>query len=311
MALDRQRARAALRTHVAGPLGLTVADAALGIVRIADANMSLAVRAVSVERGCDPRDCAMVAFGGAGPLHAVALAREIFIPRVVIPKFPGAFSALGMLFASWRQDFVQTFVAPLDEVDEGAAGGALAELAAAGRAQLAREALGEAEAVFAFAADLRYRGQEHTIPVPVAAAADLTGGGSGVLRAGFDALHERRYGHAARDEPLEVVNLRLTLTVPRDDGAAGEWLSAPVEPDEPRPEERREVVFDDPEAPLEARIVWRPALAAGYTVEGPAVIEERNSTTLVHPGDVARIAEAGHIVIDVAQAEGAGAEVRG
>ncbi len=127
--------------------------------------MSLAVRAVSVNRGIDPRDTTLIAFGGAGPLHAVAIAREISIPRVVIPKLPGNFSALGMLMAQWRQDFVRTLIGQLGEIRPADATRAFAELRSAGEAALARDHL--AGGCFDFAADLRYRGQEHTIAIPV------------------------------------------------------------------------------------------------------------------------------------------------
>ena len=297
MTLDRELSRAAIDDRIAGKLGLTVEDAARGIVTIADAAMSLAVRSVSVERGCDPRDCTLLAFGGAGPLHAVSLAREIFIPRVVISKLPGNFSALGMLLASWREDFVQTFVAQLAEVEIADAERAFVELAAAGRARLAQEGLADSGAVSAFGADLRYRGQEHTIPVPVPSPEALAQGGSGDVRAAFDALHERRYGHAARDEPIEIVNLRLTITLLSEDSPVADWLAAPAAPVDARPASRRDVIFDDPEAPVSARIVWRPGLEAGYAVEGPAVIEEPNSTTLIHPGDVAEVTPEGHLMV--------------
>ncbi len=300
MALDRSLAEAAIADKIARPLGLTVPDAARGIATIADAAMSLAVRAVSVERGCDPRDCALIAFGGAGPLHAISLAREIFIPKVVVPKLPGNFSALGMLLATWRQDFVRTFVHALADIDRDAATSAFEELAEVGRAGLADEGIDAADEILAYGADLRYRGQEHTIPVPVSSPEELAGGGSGTIRAAFDALHDRRYGHSARDEPIEMVNLRLSVTVSAADSPAAEWLAAPMAPEAALPDERRDVIFDDPEAPLAARIVWRPGLPAGYTVEGPAVIEEPNSTTLIHPGDVAEVTPEGHLMITLA-----------
>jgi N-methylhydantoinase A len=301
MGLDAKLSEAAIRAKVADPLGLSVMDAALGITRIADTAMSLAVRAVSVARGSDPRDCAMIAFGGAGPLHALAIARDISIPTVVLPRFPGNFSALGMLLAPWRQDFVRTFVAELSDLDEAAAKAALDDLAAAGKAQLAEERIPAAKAVFGFAADLRYLGQEHTISVPLAGAEDLKQGGSKALRDAFDTLHENRYGHAAANERIQVANLRLALTVPRGEDAATRWLTQPYAPEDAQPDTARDVVFDDPAAPLSARIVWRPGLAPGDTVEGPAVIEEPNSTSLLYPGDKAVVTEHGHIVVTVGQ----------
>jgi N-methylhydantoinase A len=278
-------------------------EAARGIARIADAAMSLAVRGVSVERGCDPRDCAMVAFGGAGPLHAVAVAREISVPRVIIPRYPGNFSALGMLLAPWREDLVQTFVSDLADTDPASVAEACASLTAAANERLAGEGTDPADATFHFSADLRYRGQEHTIPVPFAAPSDLHGGGSETLRAAFDALHDRRYGHAAPDETIQVVNLRLTVFIPRDEGESEDWLSAPYEPTDAQPEQRRDVVYDDPARPLSALIVWRPGLVPGAVVEGPAVIEEPNSTTLLYPGDRATVTGHGHLDINLAKSD--------
>ena len=115
----------------------------------------------------------MIAFGGAGPLHAVAIAREIFIPRVIIPRYPGNFSALGMLLAPWRQDFVRTFVGDLAHIDEAAAQAAFDELRSAGNDRIALEGFGDGDTDMQFAADLRYRGQEHTIPVPLDGVEDL------------------------------------------------------------------------------------------------------------------------------------------
>src|SRR5206468_11906 len=131
----------AVNLKVAGPLRLGITEGALGIVQIADAAMSLAVRAVSINKGVDPRHCAMIAFGGAGPLHAVAIAREIFIPKVVVPKVPGTFSALGMLMAPWRQDFVRTLYGLLGKLDSGQVEAVFAELASAGRQQAARDGM--------------------------------------------------------------------------------------------------------------------------------------------------------------------------
>jgi len=298
MALDRARAEAAVRAAVGDPLGLPVAEAALGIVRIADAAMALAVRAVSVNKGVDPRDAAMIAFGGAGPLHAVALAREIFIPTVVVPKLPGNFSAFGMLLAPWRQDFVRTLIGALGALDAPQLAAEFAELREAGARQLADDGIAAAAARFDFAADLRYRGQEHAIAVPVAAPADLARP-DGAVRQAFDRLHEQRYGHAEAGERIEMVNLRLTVTADRADAALLSFIDAPYVPEDARPEQRRAVVFDDPARPVDARVLWRPGLPPGFTVEGPAVIEERNSTTLVHPGDVLRVSPHGHLVIDV------------
>ena len=298
MGLDTALSEAAIKEKIGDPIDLSVADAALGIAKIADASMSLAVRTVSVERGCDPRDTAMIAFGGAGPLHAVAIAREIFIPRVIIPRYPGNFSALGMLLAPWRQDFVRTFVGDLAHIDKAVAGAAFDELRNAGDERIALEGFNASDTDMQFAADLRYRGQEHTIPVPLGGADDLAAGGSDALRQTFDRLHDRRYGHAAPDESIQIVNLRLILRATGAD-TSFDWMSEPYRPVDAQPDQTRDVIFDDPASPLASRVVWRPGLAPGAVVEGPAVIEEPNSTTLIFPGDVAKVTEHGHLDIAI------------
>jgi N-methylhydantoinase A len=299
MRLDRAAAERAIATKLGDSLRLSVREAALGVVQIADSAMSLAVRAVSINKGVDPRQCAIIAFGGAGPLHAVAIAREIFIPQVIVPKVPGTFSALGMLMASWRQDFVRTLYGLLGKLDPRQVEAVFAELAQAGRAQIVRDGIAEKTADFGFLADLRYVGQEHTIAIPVREPSLLAGNG-GELHALFHAAHDQRYGQAAPDERLECVNVRLVVTAARPDSLAERWLSEPWTAEPPVPDAAREVIFGDAAKPLCARVVWRPSLPAGARVEGPAVIEEPNATTLIHPGDVATVSEAGHLLVDVA-----------
>jgi N-methylhydantoinase A len=298
MRLDRAAAERAVHDKIAAPLRLTVPEAALGIVQIADAAMSLAVRAVSVNKGVDPRETAIIAFGGAGPLHAVAIAREIFIPKVIVPKVPGTFSALGMLMASWRQDFVRTLYGLLGALDKDRVDTLFSELAEAGRRQLARDTIAQEAADFTFFADLRYVGQEHTIAIPVRHPDLLSGDFSG-LRLLFDAEHDQRYGQAAPDERLEIVNVRLVVTAGRPAMLAQRWLSEPSTPEPPVADAWRDVVFTDAACPVRTRIVWRPSLPAGARIEGPAVIEEPNATALIYPGDVASVSDAGHLVIDV------------
>jgi N-methylhydantoinase A len=207
---------------------------------------------------------------------------------------PGAFSALGMLMAEWRQDFVRTLIGELGRIDSEGAAVAFSELRAAGEKALARDGLSNGE--FTFAADLRYRGQEHTIAIAVADAGELSSNIEGT-RARFHAQHDQRYGHAAPDQSIEVVNLRLVVIVPRMQDAIGRWLVEPWQPEGTSDEYRRPVVFDDAARPVETRILWRPHLAAGTEIVGPALIEEANSTTLIAPGDRAVIDPFGNIVI--------------
>ncbi|MGE3245192.1 MAG: hydantoinase/oxoprolinase family protein [Beijerinckiaceae bacterium] len=299
MGLDIEAARRAIAAKVAGPLNMPATEAAFGIATIADTNMSLSVRAVSVNKGVDPRETAMIAFGGAGPLHAVAIARQIFIPRVVIPKLPGTFSALGMLMASWRQDFVRTLVGRLGNLDNGLVEQVFGELAAAGKEQMQRDGISGSIADFRFYADLRYVGQEHALAIPVDGPAMLTGDTSKV-RELFHVEHDLRYGQSALEEQMEIVNLRLVVTAAREDTMAEEWLTQDWQPESDAPETSRDVIYDDPAKPVKARVLWRPAMPAGFELTGPAVIEEPNSTILVHPGDKVTVTKAGHLIIDIA-----------
>ncbi|MBO0755022.1 MAG: hydantoinase/oxoprolinase family protein, partial [Bradyrhizobiaceae bacterium] len=298
MKLDIVAARTALYEKVGRPLGLSIEEAALGIATIADSAMSLAVRAASVNKGVDPRDTTMIAFGGAGPVHAVSIARQIFIPRVIVPKVPGTFSALGMLMASWRQDFVRTFIGRIGSLDEAATQSVLAELASEGLAQLKRDGISDQGAEFRFFADLRYVGQEHALPILIERVEMLTSD-TGALRAQFHVEHDKRYGQAAVNEELEIVNLRLVLTSARADTIAEEWMAQRWQPTETKAELCRDVIYNDAAQAIESRVLWRPAMAAGDTVVGPAVVEEPNSTILIHPGDRATVTSTGHLVIDL------------
>src|SRR3954454_4440090 len=299
MQLDRAAAERAVQAKLAGRLRLSVPEAALGIVQIADAAMSLAVRAVSINKGVDPRQSAVIAFGGAGPLHAVAIAREIFIPKVVVPKVPGTFSALGMLMAPWRQHFVRTLYGLLGKLDSGQVEAVFSELASAGRQQAARDGMAADAIALTFLADLRYVGQEHTIAIPVADPALLCRD-TAPLQEKFHAEHDQRYGQAALDERLECVNVRLVVTAGKADTLAENWLAQAWQPEPQVAEGTRDVIFTDAAKPVRTRVIWRPSLAAGARIEGPAVIEEPNATTLIHPGDVATVTEAGHLIIEVA-----------
>jgi N-methylhydantoinase A len=298
MTLDLAASARAIETKIAGPLGLSVRDAALGILRIADSAMSLAVRAVSVNKGVDPRDTAMIAFGGGGPLHAGAIAREIFVPKVIVPRFPGTFSALGMLMAAFRQDFVRTLIGRLGTLKASEVDNVFSELSRAGESQIGRDGIARSLASFTFFAHLRYVGQEHTIPIPVSGPEMLTRD-LDPLRKCFHAEHARRYSQSAPDESMEIVSLRLVVTAAREDKTAEHWLSEPWVPEARMDETVREVVFGDPERPELARIFWRPGLHAGSAIAGPAVIEEPNATTLIHPGDIALVDPCGHLVISV------------
>jgi N-methylhydantoinase A len=294
MPLDAEAARAGIAERLSASLGMDPTRVAHGILQIAVAKMSLAVRGVSVERGYDPRDFALVAMGGAGPLHAVEIARDLHIPRVVVPNLPAHFSALGMLMTDVRHDYVRTYYRNLLESDFDEMGRIYTELIGAGRATLEDEGVGEEGRSYQRSMDLRYVGQEFWLQIPVSAV-EVREGDVESIRRRFDEVHDRRFGHAAQDEPLEVVNLRLTargarpkITFP---SIAGDSASARIG--------SRPMILDDPGRQVECAIYRRDLLAPGARVQGPCVIEEYASTTVLFDGDRAETADTGELMIEV------------
>ncbi|HKT17848.1 MAG TPA: hydantoinase/oxoprolinase family protein [Stellaceae bacterium] len=289
--LDAAAARRAILTRIAEPLGYSgdqgVVDMADGIISIATVTMAGAIRRLTVEHGRDPRDFALFSYGGGGPLHASALARELSIPLVVVPPEPGNFSASGMAMADARLDTSQTFIGDLGEASLAKMMAAYAAMEAEARAAIERE-IGPGEIVFERAAEMRYRGQRHNIKVAIGALSDPAG-----LREAFDRDYRRRYGHADTRAKVEVQALHLSAIA---------RLDRPASPLRPRGEGRfaprkRRVYFGKAAGELETLILDRAALAPGFSGEGPAIIEEYGSTTVILPGDRFAIGERGEIRI--------------
>jgi len=287
MSLDTDGALSGTKEQLADKLGMNVNAVAGAIIEIAVTKMSLAVREVSVEKGYDPRDFVLIASGGAGPLHAVAIAAELHIPTVIIPLFPAHFSALGMLMADERQDFIQTYLANINDVDFG-------ELLTIHRdmRSVAEQALKLSDTMeVQIKLDLRYVGQEFTLQVPIDLAQIETADAAGIRKA-FDDLHEQRYAHHAADEPVEMVNYRLVATVKRaalklpDVGGASDIVAA-----------RRPVYFDDPEVAVDCPVYDRRQLVSGYEITGPALIQEYASTTVMFAGDTCVVTDTGELII--------------
>lgn len=304
MPLDRAAAERAVESRVARPLGLPVSQAAANIVRIANAHMALALRAVSVERGEDPRDFALVAFGGAGPLHACTLARELGIPVVVIPRLPGQFSAWGLLVSPLRRDYVQTLLRDYAAVSPAEVNSVLGALVREGLDTLARERRTETPAPKVDCAlDLRYKGQEHSISVPLRGP-ELTPQARASVARRFHELHSSLYSHSAADEPLEIVGVRVTVQVPVEDGRFGHRARTVAEGGGPaRPRERRQAYMGEQYGFLETPVYRRSELAPDGSLKGPAIIEEDASTTVVLPGDRVAVAPGGELVVHIAQGE--------
>jgi N-methylhydantoinase A len=294
MVLDIDRAGDALR-RLADALDADLVEIALGVTRLANFNMAAAIRRVSLERGRDPREFVLVAYGGAGPLHAVELARDLAIPRVIVPVMPGIFSALGMLLAELRQDFTRTFLADLGSLTPEALAHEYRDVER--QAHDWEDELGSdvADSRTLRFADCRYKGQEFTILVPVG---DLDSPDAlAQVRGSFETEYELRYGHAFPELPVETVNLRAVayVALPKPDLAT---LGDAVRADFSVEETRRPVCFEAGSF-VDTRVVDRRSLEIGDEVRGPLVIEEYGSTTLVGPDDSVSVDELRQLVIDI------------
>jgi N-methylhydantoinase A len=297
MPLDVEGAREAIRTTIAEPLDLSIEAAALGIIKIAVAEMSLAVRGVSVERGYDPRDFAMVGFGGAGPLHSAQIARELHVPTLIIPRVPGHFSALGMLMSDLRHDYVRTYYKSLADSDFDDIRRIFSGMVAEARELLLNEGTAADAMTFQRFLDIRYVGQEFPIQTPVEESA-IASGDMETIRAGFDEIHDRRYGHKATSEAVEIVNIRLTATGKRERSRFPELPPATTD----ALIAHRHVIFDDSLEGIECPIYDRERLGPGARISGPAVIQEYASTTVLFPGDEMQVAASGEMIVTIGAA---------
>jgi N-methylhydantoinase A len=295
MPLDAAGAENGMSTRIGERLGMTVNEVAYGIVQIAVAKMSLAVRGVSVERGYDPRDFAMLASGGAGPPHALAVARDLHIPVVIIPNLPAHFSALGMLMSDIRHDYVRTYYRPLIDSDFGEVIAILTELGVLGCQALEDADVPNSARSEIWWMDLRYVGQEFCLQIPVSRE-DVASGNVEGIRTRFNEVHDRRFGHASGHEPLELVNLRLTsigarakITFPAVGVSEGDAQVG-----------TRPVILEDAAHPIDCPVYRRERLAAGSKLSGPCMIEEYASTTVLFAGDVMTVAPTGELIIEVA-----------
>ena len=286
--IDLAAAERAIETGVAAPFGLTVGEAAARIVEVVNSNMAQALRIVSVERGHDPREFSLIAFGGAGPVHAVALAEELAIPEVIIPPAPGAFSALGLVATDLKRDYARTLYADLGTVDPARVGDAFAAMQAAGAAMLQAASVPADRQALPRFADVRYRRQAYELTLPFDPG-PVTNETLDRLAASFHEKHEQTYGHANREEAVQLVNLRVTAIGKLPDLT----LAQPADVSTARVG-TRDVWFPTTGfAP--ARVYWRNGLTAGTTIAGPAILEALDSTTVVPPGWNGRVDELGYI----------------
>ena len=285
MPLNVDAAREAINRCIARPLGIPEIEAARAIVKIAVMNMSLAVRQVSVERGYDPRDFVMVGFGGAGPLHAAEVARSLHIPLLVIPNFPGQFSASGMLMTEPRHDFVRTYYRPLEQTDFNELKRIAADMEA-----LARERMGAVDVRMHHSLEVRYTGQDFSLPIAVDPAR-YNNDCAPTIRNAFHELHQARFGYHDTDLALEIVNAHLAAIAPRTLGA----MPAPSRRPGPALLGRRAVIFDGDA--VDCAVYQRESLAPGDRIDGPAIIQEYASTTALFPQDRAEVTVSGDLLI--------------
>lgn len=294
LTLDIGKARAAIDRHVATPLDLSVEEAAFGIRAIANANMARAIRAVTVERGLDPRDFKLLAYGGSGPNHACDLARILNVPEVIFPPAPGVFTAMGMLAGAIEHFLIRSVHRPLDRiaaaelkaVTDALAGEAHRELAARGHG---REAVG-----LRFEIDLRFTGQDSELQVGFDP--DRLDDEIGAMRPRFLALYRELYGYVSNDG-VEAVNIRLTATVAAtEEGAADIWTRTDGDPPD-TPAATRPIYFTRGGDWQETPVVERSAFAG--TMAGPLAIESADTTIIVPPGAEARADLTGNIVVTI------------
>ncbi|HKF75537.1 MAG TPA: hydantoinase/oxoprolinase family protein [Candidatus Dormibacteraeota bacterium] len=290
--LDVERARDAIERRCAEQLGMGVIACANGIIEIANAAMVNALHLVSVQRGYDPRHFALVAFGGAGPVHANTLARDTAIPEVIVPPRPGIFSAMGLLSTDLRRDHLATFLRPAAAIDPVELEAAFQRLESGAVAELRAERMADADIASSRFLDVRYLGQSYELPIPVQPGAF----GAGALAAAerhFHQEHERAYGHSAPEEPLEVVSVRV-VAVGR---IARPEPRAVGKRDEPAPRTLRPVYFAELDGFTDCPIYDRYSLGEGARISGPAIVEELDSTTVLHPGYAASVDRHGNLLI--------------
>ncbi|MDP9469098.1 MAG: hydantoinase/oxoprolinase family protein [Chloroflexota bacterium] len=292
ISLDLEAARDAVWRHVAEPLSLSIEAAALGIVRIVDEHMLGALRVVSVQRGIDPRELVLVAFGGAGPVHGAELARLAGIGTMLVPPQPGVLSALGFLLADVKQVFTLTRVGLVSTLNAEAYNRELTRLVAEANVWLKREGVPAEDHAVEVALDLRYRGQAYELPIRVAIPVDADGWRDAATR--FHAEHRRRYGF---DQPLaevEVVTLRVTAvgTLPKP-----EFRPLPEEELDPTAAltDRRPVFFG--EGLVETPFYDRARLRAGHRIAGPAVVLQPDCTTVLHPDQSLRVDGLANLIV--------------
>ncbi|MCD2138555.1 hydantoinase/oxoprolinase family protein [Salinicoccus halitifaciens] len=292
MKMNLEGARKAVKEKIAEPLGLSVEEAAEGILKVVNANMVRGIRVISVEKGHDTRDFSLLAFGGAGPLHAVDIAQELESKNVIVPPSPGINCATGMLIADVRHDYVSSFISTTTNTDYDKLNQSLKVLEDEARAALKRQGFDEDHTQINHSIDLRYVGQAYDINVALGSAEVDAETLKNAIR-DFHDIHEKIYGFSRREESLETVNVRVSsfgLIEKLESKRLGEGSGAEVT------HTTRDVYFDGEFH--EAKIYQRSDLYMGYEFEGPAIIEQLDSTAVIRPGQNVRVDTFGNLIIE-------------
>lgn len=297
MNLDREASIAAIKEKIADPLGMDPMAAAAGILRIANANMERALKVSSAERGYHPRDFTLIGFGGGGPVHSAAVAKEVGFPEVLIPEVPGVFSAFGLLISDIRHDFVRSYMGQTDEISLNKLGSVYDELEQLGVNALEKDGIEQERWVFERTADLRYVGQAYEVNVPVPGG-DFDEACLAEVVSRFHQEHKRQFGHSAENDPVEFVSLRLVAMGPVDppELRAREKSSGDVEP-----ATRRDVYFEESGGFVDCPVYERSALRPGASVNGPLIVEQLDTTTVVHPGMSLDVDQWGNMIIQIGE----------
>ncbi len=296
--LDAGRADEAVTENIARPLGLSLAEAALGIVRVANAGMIQTIRKLSVERGLDIREFALVAFGGAGPIYAPYMARDLGMAEVLVPAHPGVYAAQGLLMSDVRHTAQAAFQRGLAKTPEAELSVRLGAMARELDAELARDGIAEANRYLRYLADMRCTGQFHELLVPLPQPGDAGWWKPDEVAAAFHEIHERAYGHTDPDVPVEFVNLRVE--------AFGRTPKAAVPPAPerataaPEPAGHRMVCLDATAGFAETPVYRRDDLRPGHALDGPAIVTQRDTTTVVLPGQVVTVASSSVLRVSMA-----------
>jgi N-methylhydantoinase A len=296
MSLDSVKAEKAVREHVADPLGMTLQQAAEGILQVVNANMIRGIRRVSVERGYDPRQFSLMAFGGGGPLHATQLASELNIPKVVVPLTPGVNSAVGIIIADFRYDYSKTFLRHSGETEPGELESAFKELEEQAISEMMSDHLGPEKVVFQRSVDMRYLGQGYEMEIPLSRGI-IKHKGLAEISQSFHQHHFKAYGYSQPEEETELVYLRLSAVgqIPKP-----EFAKYPLAGPDPSNAHKgmREVHLNGKD--IEAALYDRSLLSTGNQVNGPAVIEQFDSTTLLDRNQTAYVDEYLNLIVTIA-----------